>query len=602
MPTDWTGALGTWLRRCLLGVGLLLCAAAAPAQSLESVLAPGDISQAHIKSEHECKDCHVRFDRDAQDGLCISCHKDVGEDMRQRQGLHGRREGTASCRSCHAEHRGRNVQLAPVDTKKFDHRVTDFQLLDKHTTTECAKCHLPGKRWREAPGTCVACHTRDDVHKGGLGRKCEDCHSARDWKTTTFDHDKQTRFAITGKHTASKCDDCHPKARYKDTPRSCIGCHRKDDDHKGRYGEKCETCHGVDGWKPSKFRHDTDTHFVLKDKHRALKCVDCHTGPIYQQKLGTACVDCHLKDDKHKASLGTKCADCHSERSWKDPPHFDHAKARFALRGAHIKVECDSCHKDSLYRETPSRCFACHEKDDRHKANLGESCNDCHGEVDWKSARRLFDHEKTQFPLRAAHARPAVRCQDCHETLSTMRGAPTTCVSCHKRDDPHQGSLGERCDSCHGQAGWRLAAFDHAHTRFPLLGGHLVAACSACHLSQRYREAPRDCVGCHREDDKHKATLGTQCESCHNVRAWKLWTFDHDRASTFKLEGQHRQIACSACHLKAAPAGAAIAAVGSDCLSCHRKDDAHDGRFGRRCEQCHVPQRWKTVRRPTPGS
>jgi hypothetical protein len=31
-------------------------------------------------------------------------------------------------------------------------------------------------------------------------------------------------------------------------------------------------------------------------------------------------------------------------------------------------------------------------------------------------------------------------------------------------------------------------------------------------------------------------------------------------------------------------------------MACHRKDDIHEGQFGRNCEQCHAPTQWKAVR------
>jgi hypothetical protein len=90
------------------------------------------------------------------------------------------------------------------------------------------------------------------------------------------------------------------------------------------------------------------------------------------------------------------------------------------------------------------------------------------------------------------------------------------------------------------------------------------------------------------------------------VRAWSLWDFDHDRGTRYRLEGKHRQVRCETCHSAPAPAGKPIAALASDCQSCHRKDDAHDGRFGRGCETCHVSTDWRQLRqatatRPVPG-
>lgn len=582
-------------------LALLLGGGAARAQSIESVLAPGPVIEGHAKTEHDCKACHQRFDRNAQDSLCIACHKEVGQDVRARTGWHGKQDSPQPCRACHTDHKGRAAKVAAFDTNSFDHNRTDYALRDKHAHVECAACHKPAKRWREAPSTCFACHEKDDAdkgHKGSLGRQCEDCHSAKGWKSAVFDHNK-THFPLLDKHADVKCESCHANNRFKDTPRNCFACHKKDDaekGHKGQYGEKCESCHNAKAWKPSTFNHDTATRYPLRGLHRDVKCASCHTGPLFGHKTGTACIDCHRKDDKHESTLGTKCGDCHTERGWKEPPNFDHAKSRFPLLGAHIKTACKDCHKDQLFRQTPGQCVDCHKKDDKHQGNLGVRCQDCHGETNWKPLPGKFDHSKTKFPLRNAHGAATVKCQDCHESARNYRGLSTACVSCHKRDDRHEATLGDRCEQCHNDVNWRVPRFDHAATRYPLTGRHLVVACSSCHKSLRYREAPRDCYGCHRKDDIHKATLGPQCQSCHNVRAWALWDFDHQRGTNFALEGRHAKLRCDSCHTQIAPPDRKAAPLGRDCMACHRKDDVHEGRFGRRCEQCHGNDDWKQLR------
>jgi hypothetical protein len=577
-------------------LSVLFGPSAARAQSLESVLSPGPLIKGHVKAEHECNQCHVRFNPKGQDALCQECHKEVRVDVQQRTGHHGRMKPQA-CRSCHTDHRGRDAKVAEFDRKTFDHKQTDFALREKHVEVECVKCHLAGKRWAEAPLDCNSCHKKDDVHKGGLGLKCGDCHNERKWKEVDFDHGKKTRFALAGKHADVKCDDCHAKGRYKDTPRTCIACHKKDDEHKGQYGEKCESCHGVKTWKPSTFNHDVDTKYPLKGKHRSTKCADCHsTGPIYRNKLGTECIDCHRKDDKHKETLGKDCASCHGERSWKEPPKFDHEQTRFPLLGKHQKTECKDCHKDALYRQTPGKCIDCHRKDDKHVGTLGVACNDCHVERDWKTTVGRFDHQRTKFPLRNAHAAPKVKCADCHRDFKSYRNTALDCLSCHKKDDKHEGSLGKQCEQCHSDTNWRVAGFDHARSRFPLVGKHVNAKCNECHKTQRFKEAPRDCWSCHKKDDVHKLAYGTACEDCHNARSWPLWAFDHDRRTEWKLLGAHRKTRCDQCHTKPAPAGKRAAALERECVACPRRDDVHDGGFGNRCEQCHLSDNWKQLR------
>jgi hypothetical protein len=589
----------TWRRALALLLALAgPVAVPAGAQTLESVLSPGRLIQGHAKVEDDCRACHIPFDRAAQDRLCVECHKDVGQDVRARQGHHGRIK-RQPCRTCHTDHRGRDVRIAEFDHKAFDHALTDYALRDAHTKVECAKCHSPGKRWREAPLDCNGCHRKDDVHKGALGPKCADCHSEKNWKETRFDHGK-TRFELTGKHADVKCADCHKDNRYKDTPRTCIGCHRADDKHKGQFGEKCESCHGTRDWKTSTFNHDRDTKYPLRGKHRTAKCDSCHKGHLYKEKLGTACIDCHRKDDKHKGTLGHECGKCHTERDWKEPGGFDHDKTNFPLLGKHAKVECKECHKSTLFKEAPSTCFGCHRKDDKHERTLGEKCADCHTERDWKASR--FDHDRTKFRLRGGHVvGPKLKCDACHKDLKSFRDTATDCYACHRKDDKHEGQLGKRCDTCHNERDWKTTSFDHGRTEFPLTGRHITVECKKCHETPRYKDAKRECYACHRNDDKHKLKFGEPCAECHNPRDWKLWDFDHDKRSEYKLEGAHRRTACESCHERPAPKGKVFAPLARACVGCHRADDVHDGSFGTLCERCHLVTKWKEIRNRLSG-
>jgi hypothetical protein len=600
--TPWHQLLRLWLRRVILIV-TVSASASTLAQTIESVIRPGELVQGHAKWEEDCSKCHVRFDRAAQDKLCMDCHKEVGQDMRERTGYHGRQK-PPQCRSCHTDHKGRAARIVELDKQKFDHAQTDYLLRGKHAKVECEKCHEPKKKYWQAASDCNACHRKDDVHKGSLGAKCADCHTENDWKEAKFDHGK-TRFALQDKHADAKCGDCHKKgADYKEPPRTCVGCHKKDDDgakgHKGLFGDRCDSCHGAKAWKPSTFHHDTDTKYALRGKHRSTQCAGCHSGNLYKDKVGSACIDCHKRDDDglkgHKGSLGRDCAACHTEAGWKEKAKFDHDKTKFALLGKHIDAKCDACHKSSNYKEAPKDCIGCHKKDDKHEATLGTKCESCHVERDWKTTTTRFDHDKTKFQLRNAHAAKTVACKACHSDLKHYRDTPTDCVACHKKDDKHQGQQGIKCESCHGDRDWKVSDFDHRKTRFALVGKHVAVKCADCHVTPRYKDAARDCFGCHKKDDKHKLKFGVACESCHNARAWGLWDYDHTRRAKYTLDGAHGKLACETCHKQPAPAGKAAAEVGNTCIACHRRDDTHDGAFGAVCEQCHVTENWKRIR------
>ena len=583
--------------RCVVLLGWVLAAPWTLAQGFESVMAPGKLSQAHAKYDDDCAQCHVRFKRQEQSRLCLDCHKETRADVNAHAGYHGKMK-QQDCRECHTEHQGRDMRLYTLDKKQFDHALTDYPLKAKHQKVECEKCHVAGKLYRKAPDTCVACHRKDDKHKGSLGDTCADCHDATSWKDFRYDHGK-TKFALSGKHVDTKCEACHLKGVYKDTPKTCFACHQKDDEqkgHKGHFGEKCETCHGAKAWKTTTFNHDLDTKYVLNGKHRSVKCTACHTADLYKVKTSKECYACHSKDDKHKESLGRDCAKCHAEKSWKESPGFDHAKSDFPLLGKHTKVACKSCHEGTLYKQASKECVACHRKDDKHAANLGEKCAECHTDNDWKASR--FDHDKTRFRLKNAHKDAKLKCDSCHKDVKSFRNTALECVACHKKDDKHEGQVGTQCAACHTDLNWKIARFDHNRTRFALVGRHLLATCKNCHETPRYRDARRDCTACHLKEDTHKQTLGVRCETCHTTRGWKLWDFDHDTATRYRLEGAHRTVACASCHRDPAPVGMAAAPLTSNCSTCHRSTDPHQGRFGLRCQQCHTTQSWKTIKNP----
>ncbi len=574
---------------CLLAALIGLWPSAAMAQTMESVLSPGELIQGHAKWQDDCKQCHVRFDRAAQDRLCMDCHKNIGRDVGQKTGFHGRLKPQA-CRACHTEHKGRAARIVLLDKEQFDHSATDFALRGKHRETACEKCHEAGKKYFLAPQECVACHKKDDVHKGSLGPKCADCHVETRWKEAKFDHDK-TRYPLTGKHVDVKCADCHKDTNYRETPHACIACHKKDDKHKTQYGDKCESCHHAKSWKSLTFNHDTDTHYPLLGKHRTVKCDACHTtGFVYRDKLQSACIDCHKKDDKHKGTLGNDCQRCHTERDWKEQARFNHDKTDFPLKGKHSSVQCKDCHKSTMFKEAPKACIGCHKKDDHHKGSLGEACADCHNERDWK--KTSFDHSKTAFPLLGKHA--TAECAKCHKS-TRYKEAPKDCFSCHEKEDKHEGQEGRDCGKCHDARAWKPAPrFDHGLTRFPLLAKHTPVKCDACHTTgARFKDAKIDCVACHLKDDKHKKTLGPACEQCHNARSWKAWDFDHDKRTRFALDGKHKGLVCSSCHTKPVE-GKVLASA--QCVSCHQKDDVHEGSYGRQCQTCHITSTFKTIR------
>src|SRR2546430_11524048 len=228
-----------------------------------------------------------------------------------------------------------------------------------------------------------------------------------------------------------------------------------------------------------------------------FKCLDCHKEIArlllenlgYHARLemknpnGKDCVRCHLEHNGENFSL------IHWEPSVKQ---FDHRLTGYPLEGKHSSVACEKCHTPShmipevrglLKRQNPagsylgasSKCIACHE--DYHKGQLGKECQDCHNVNDWKAAKQ-FDHSRTRYPLTGLHIQ--VPCEKCHKPDTP--GGPVrfkdmkfaACSDCHA--DPHHGAFKQQCEECHTTAGWKKLLpsfqFDHAKTKYPLLGEH----------------------------------------------------------------------------------------------------------------------------------
>lgn len=562
----------------------LLPAIAGAADSLETALMPGPVISDHAKIETDCGQCHVKFNKNAQDERCLSCHKPVAVDIRQRTGFHGRLPAQP-CRACHLEHRGRDANMAPLDPGGFDHSKTDFLLRGAHKVPprQCVECHQSEHAFREAPSACESCHRTDDHHKGALGLQCKNCHNEDSWQDGKFDHGL-TRFALTGKHLSITCESCHTPGSQPRLAQTCVSCHRSDDVHKGKLGDDCASCHQADDWKKSRFDHAAVTGFSLTGKHASATCKSCHTGAI-TDPLPDTCIGCHKRDDVHQGKLGNQCQSCHRADNWKGLP-FDHGKTKFALTGAHSKVSCKQCHATQLFADTKMECLACHQKDDKHKGNFGQLCQNCHDSSNWKA--RGFDHGKlTGYALLGKHQ--PLRCEQCHSKSLTVPKLEQRCVSCHQKADPHQGKLGKQCENCHSESSWKQTTFNHQFTAFPLLGKHATVACKGCHRDQLFRGTPGQCVDCHQQDDRHKGSLGSNCKQCHNARDWRLADFNHDRQTRFPLTGSHQALRCEQCHVRSSMPSSA-------CGSCHQADDPHEGRFGADCARCHGSSNWQQTK------
>ena len=507
-------------RALVLACIALLCGQVARAASIEKLIMPGPVSTAHAQLEAECSECHDLSSRERQSSLCLGCHKEIAADIRGKSSYHGhiRQVAASQCRGCHTEHLGRDADITRLSQAGFTHDLTNFALQGAHVALTCASCHEAGEPLRKAPSTCNGCHARDDAHRGFLGPDCSLCHDPESWQKTHFDHDN-TLFHLTNKHLETACVTCHVGERYKGTPTACIGCHAPDDVHKGGQGKDCGNCHTTADWGSQKFDHARETGFALAGRHAHIGCADCHRS-------------------------------------------------------------------GDLHAPVPKDCSGCHKADDRHESRLGLSCGTCHGNDLWRVAS--FEHPN--FKLAGAHAK--VACQACHTASLQDQKLGTDCASCHRAANPHGTSMSQDCETCHTSTNWSDVTFDHDLTPYALLGLHVAATCSQCHMTQHFKETSQDCNACHARDDIHNGALSKACATCHTPNGWKLWDFDHAARTRFPLTGAHSTVGCDQCHLK--PQN--VIKPSMVCGACHAENDVHAGRLGQQCQQCHTTASFKRPR------
>ena len=427
------------------------------------------------------------------------------------------------------------------------------------------------------------------------------------------------------------CTSCHQLGRSGVSAERCLACHEalrtRIEEARGYHArlttENCATCHqdhlGDDfdlmRLDEQSFDHEA-TGFALEGSHLGVACRRCHEpsrvhdplvlaleterGSLSRTYLGLtpACAGCHQEESPHRTQFRDRaCSDCHDSGVWDDAATFDHADAAFALEGLHVRVPCAACHgADATARYTPvpfGACDDCHT--DPHRGAMEGTCASCHGTSGWHSLRAgavegAFDHARTSFALRGAHA--TAECSACHRpgraptgelvrmayrqgTASRTYPLPVAegCASCHldRHATPAFARRWLECAACHSEAAWSPGAFGvaaHAASTFPLDGAHVTAPCLACHQDPERSHthfqialAAQACVDCHASDDPHTGRFGgLACDTCHGTEAFDLTAYDH---------AQH----------PGAP---------SACVECHAPDDPHGGQFeARACSSCH---------------
>lgn len=371
-----------------------------------------------------CSDCHADDITKFDPAVCSTCHQKVNAGF---MATHTQAYGT-DCMGCH--------DGIETISKNFDHSLVAFKLDGKHAGQACADCHTTARKaadFKTVSVQCSDCHSKDDAHKGQFGADCGSCHSSAGWQPATFDHNLSA-FKLEGEHVDVKCAECHINGVFKGTETACYACHQKDDEHKGKFGQDCSTCHKATGWEPATFDHNLSA-FKLEGKHADVECSECHINNVFKG-TDTACFSCHQKDDEHKGKFGQDCGACHSVSGWQ-PATFDHNLSAFKLDGAHANVECQKCHLKNVFKGTPTACASCHGDPAFHAGMFsGTACSQCHNTSRWTPAIYNGPHPSISNDDGGSGVNHGGQgCRSCH----TVNLSSATCTQCHSGNKPGGG-------------------------------------------------------------------------------------------------------------------------------------------------------------------
>ncbi len=465
----------------------------------------------HAEIAGQCGLCHAPFwGAETMSDRCVVCHTDVAAQRQDPSTLHGvlrQNNPNLACRTCHPDHRGPDAPLTDMTNARFPHESLGYSL----------KAHQ-----RKSDGSPFG---------------CTDCHGQT--YTPPFDQ--------------AVCTTCHTQIEAVFTQAHALA-----------FGTDCLACHdGVDTYG-HKFDHNKQT-FQLIGKHADVICTGCHLNARAIADLQSApqdCYSCHAQDDNHQGRFGTDCSLCHTPAGW-TPATFDHNLSAFKLDGKHASVACTSCHVNNVFKGTPTSCYACHAKDDKHSGQFGTDCGACHTSAGWLPA--TVNHDLFAFKLTGKHV--TVACTSCHIN-NVFLGTPTDCYACHRNNDAHSGRFGTACGSCHSTSGWTPATFDHNLSGFPLTGAHTSLACTQCHTGGVFSGLSTACVACHAEPAVHAGVFGTNCAQCHSTTTWAGATFNHPGGCDGPCIN-HQGATCTDCHT--------VNYSTATCTKCHNNNNPGGG-------------------------
>ncbi|MEP7181684.1 MAG: hypothetical protein ABI886_05830 [Betaproteobacteria bacterium] len=373
-----------------------------------------------------------------------------------------------------------------------------------------------------------------------------------------------TGFPLVGAHQNIRCETCHVRGIFKNTPKTCEGCHTPS----ARVSNVTITTSHVPTLQPCSVCHNQLSFAGAKFNHAGVfpgACASCHNT-----------TNAPGKPSGHVVTASS-CDTCHRTSTWAGAG-FDHAQV--------VPGTCASCHNGAVaagrtpnHIPTTQACDTCHTNTvsfaawTMNHAGIVGNCTSCHG----GGFADVRSKPTTHLPTSAS-------CETCHTstttfTLATFKheGIATGCASCHDG----KGAAGKPvvhipttavCESCHrSTTAFLTLTMDHTG---------IVGGCATCHGGQ-FADVKT-------KPPTHLPTAAA-CETCHSsMTSFKVASFAH----TGIVSG------CASCHdAKTATGKPAIhIPTTAPCETCHKSTTAfstltmdHSG-IAAGCATCHGGQ------------
>jgi hypothetical protein len=379
-PHPWR----TWMARMSWIAPIIGCAVLGAYMFIpmgNNIYTPGPVSTKHSMFGHNCQDCHETQDNKfgaVTDAKCIACHDGPIHSPRQvhdsgnmfhavvwETGPDGRDVAvqkdvtSATCASCHQEHRGsqrladladRHCTQCHADVKVSDNKpltVTNGIVNFKPSHPEWDALSMPDKAQIKFNH---AAHMKATVKKtDGALLSCTDCHRT----------DKQRAYMLPINYEGH-CASCHPIALPKvaDIGDVMIPHGKPEISAAGVSAAFAGFLFKSGGKVPAKLTPNPDykppkpgrpkpkePEFITAEDTRPpqqwlAENVQNALQPLFfpkESQVANSCIYCHMSEGKDEATALPKISDPKIPEVWLKRSFFDHE--------AHRVVTCQSCHE-----------------------------------------------------------------------------------------------------------------------------------------------------------------------------------------------------------------------------------------------------------------